>query len=52
MRRREALAATDPDRAARLLTDAELFANSITYGGYLKVSALSRVAKALAATSL
>ena len=45
----EALAATDPDRAARLLADAERIANSIT-DECSKASALSGVAEALAAT--
>ena len=45
----EALAATDPDRAARLFAAAESIANSIT-NKYDKVAALSSVAKAVAAT--
>jgi len=45
-----ALAATDPDRAARLLADAERVANAIT-DEYQKASVLSELAKALAATS-
>ena len=44
-----ALTATDPDRAARLLTEAEHVAHSIT-DEPAKASALSAVAKALAAT--
>jgi len=43
-------AATDPGRAARLLADAERIANSIA-DEPTKASALSRVAKALAAAS-
>jgi hypothetical protein len=39
-----------PDRAARLLTDAERIANSITDKGP-QASALSRIAEALATTS-
>ena len=45
----KALAATDPDRAARLLADAERIANSITDESS-KASALSGIAEALAAT--
>ena len=44
-----AVAATDPDRAARLIADAERFAQSIT-GKTAKASALASVAEAVAAT--
>jgi hypothetical protein len=45
----KALAATDPDRAAQLLTDAQRSARSITDKAH-KASALSRIARALAVT--
>jgi TIR domain len=45
-----ALAATQPDRAAELLPEAEQIANSITSYDFLKGSALAEVAKAQAAT--
>jgi glycogen debranching enzyme len=44
-----ALAPTDPDRAARLFTDAERIANSIT-DAFWKAGALIDVAKAVAPT--
>jgi hypothetical protein len=47
----EALAATDPDRAARLIADAERTAQSITDDS-LKASALASIAEARAATGL
>jgi hypothetical protein len=46
-----AVAATDPDHAARLFTDAERIANSIS-SEPAKASALRSVANKLAATSL